>query len=122
MKKSRTEYSVINVVVGLGGYFINTLLGFITRMVFVRRLPQAYLGINGLFSNVLSMLSLAELGIGTAIIFALYKPLAEDDEEKIASLMNFYKNAYRVIGLVVAAVGLALMPALNVIIKDFSIT
>lgn len=80
--RTRSEYSIINIVTGFGGYFINTVVGYICRMVFVRCLSAEYLGINGLFSNILSMLSLAELGIGGAIGFALYKPLAEDNKEK----------------------------------------
>lgn len=89
-KKSRTEYSILNIMTGLGGYMINTIIGLICRMVFTRTLAADYLGINGLFTNILTMLSLAELGIGSAIVFALYKPLAENDEEKIASLVKFY--------------------------------
>lgn len=116
--KSRTEYSVLNIGVGLVGYVANTLMGFLCRMVFVRCLSAEYLGINGLFGNILSMLSLAELGIGTAIVYALYKPLAEDDHEKIASLMNFYGTAYRVIGCVIAILGLCLLPFLNLIIAE----
>lgn len=116
--KSRTEYSILNIMVGLGGYFFNTVLGFICRMVFVRCLPTEYLGISGLFSNILSMLSLAELGIGTAIIYALYKPLAENDENKIASLMQFYGKAYRIIGCLVGIVGLLLLPFLERLIGD----
>ena len=117
-KRSRTEYSLINIMVGMGGYFFNTILGFICRMVFVKCLPAEYLGINGLFTNILSMLSLAELGIGTAIVYALYKPLAENNEEKIASLMQFYGKAYRVIGCVVGVVGLALLPFLHSLIGE----
>ena len=64
----------------------------------------------GLFSNILSMLSLAELGIGGAIGFALYKPLAEDNKEKITTLMQFYGKAYKIIGIVVAIFGLVMMP------------
>lgn len=116
--KSRTEYSIMNIGVGLAGYIANTLMGFLCRMVFVRCLSAEYLGINGLFSNILSMLSLAELGIGTAIVYALYKPLAEEDHEKIASLMKFYGSAYRVIGCVVAIVGLCLLPFLDLIIGE----
>lgn len=116
--KSRTEYSIINIFVGFAGYFLNTILGFVCRMVFVRCLPAEYLGISGLFSNVLSMLSLAEMGIGTAIVYALYKPLAERDEDKIASLMKFYGSAYRVIGCVVGTVGLILLPFLKALIGD----
>ena len=116
--KSRTSYSIINMGVGLGGYILNTVMGFVCRMVFVRSLATEYLGINGLFSNILSMLSLAELGIGTAIVYALYKPLAENDEKKIASLMKFYGSAYRIIGIVIAFVGLGLLPFLNKLIGD----
>lgn len=114
--RSRTEYSVINIFMGFAGYFVNTILGFVCRMVFVRCLPTEYLGISGLFTNVLSMLSLAEMGIGTAIVYALYKPLAENDEDKIASLMQFYGSAYRVIGCIVGAAGLLLLPFLHAII------
>ena len=117
-EKSRTEYSVINIMTGIVGYVINTILGFICRIVFVKCLSADYLGANGLFTNLLTMLSLAELGIGSAIVYALYKPLAEHDEKKIASLVRFYGKAYRIIGIVVAVVGLCMMPFLNVIIRE----
>lgn len=116
--RSRTEYSILNILTGVGGYFLNTILGFACRMVFVRCLAADYLGVNGLFTNILSMLSLAELGVGNAIVYALYKPLAEDDEEKIASLMKVYAKAYRTIGTLIAVVGMALMPFLDLIIQD----
>ena len=64
------------------------------------------------------MLSLAELGVGTAIIYALYKPLADNDEKKVAILMRFYEKAYRTIGYAIGIIGIALMPFLNIIIKD----
>lgn len=118
MQRSRSEYSIINILTGFGGYFLNTIMGYICRMVFVRCLSAEYLGVNGLFTNILSMLSLAELGIGGAIGFALYKPLAEDDRDKIATLMRFYGKAYRIIGCVIAVVGLLMMPFLNIIITD----
>lgn len=116
--KTRTEYALLNILTGLGGYILNTILGFVCRMVFVQYLSADYLGVNGLFTNILSMLSLAELGVGGAIVFALYKPLAEQDEQKIASLVAFYGKAYRIIGMAVALIGLALMPFLNVIIQE----
>ena len=116
--RSRTEYSILNILTGLGGYLLNTVLGFVCRMVFVQCLSADYLGVNGLFTNILSMLSLAELGVGSAIVYALYKPLAENDEEKIASLMKLYSTAYRVIGLLIFAVGLALMPFIDLIIQE----
>ena len=119
-RKSRTEYSLINILTGLGGYVINTGLGFVCRMVFVRCLSDSYLGLNGLLTNFLSMLSLSELGIGSAIIYALYKPIATNDEDKIASLMRLYRNAYRVIGIIVAITGICTLPFLYFVIGDTS--
>ena len=117
-RKSRTAYSLLNMFANFAGYGINMVLSFICRMVFVRCLAQEYLGVSGLFSNILSMLSLAELGIGTAIVYAMYKPIAEDDHEKLASLMKFYGTAYKVIGCAVALFGLALLPFLDLIIGE----
>lgn len=117
-KKSRTEYSVLNIITGLGGYALNTVLGLVCRMVFTRTLSAENLGVSGLFTNILSMLSLAELGIGSAIVYALYKPLAVDDKEKVASLVKFYGQCYRVIGVVVAVIGVALMPFLHLLIDE----
>ncbi len=115
---SRTEYSMINIMAGVGGYIINAILGFICRMVFAKYLSADYLGVNGLFTNILSMLSLAELGIGGAIVYALYKPLAEHNEKKIASLVKVYGTAYKFVGIVVGIIGICLMPFLNVIITE----
>lgn len=117
-QKSRTEYSIINIATGLGGYAVNTIIGLVCRMVFTRTLSAEYLGVGGLFTNILSMLSLAELGIGSAIVYALYKPLAVGDNDKIASLVKFYGQCYRVIGIVVGVVGLALMPFLKLLIDE----
>ena len=117
-EKSRTEYTILNVFVGLGGYCLSAILGFISRMIFTRVLTAEYLGVSGLFSNILTMLSLAELGIGSAIVYALYKPLANNDKDKIASLVKFYGRCYCVVGIVVAVIGLMIMPFLNVIIRE----
>lgn len=117
-QRSRTEYSLINIIAGLAGYGINTVVGFVCRIIFVRTLSADYLGVSGLFTNILSMLSLAELGISSAITYALYKPLAEGDEKKTASIMQFYRKAYAAIGCFVALVGLATLPFLNIIIVD----
>ncbi len=116
--RSRTEYSVINILTGIGGYFLNTILGFVCRMVFVQCLSADYLGVNGLFTNIITMLSLTELGIGSAIGYALYKPLAQNDEEKIASLMQLYGKAYRIIGIVISVIGLMVMPFIDLIIRE----
>ena len=117
-KRSRTEYSLINMATGFGGYVVNTLTGFACRVVFVRTLSADYLGVGGLFTNILSMLSLAELGVASAIGYALYKPIVDEDHKKITSLMQFYKRAYWFIGTIVALIGIAIMPFLNVIIQN----
>lgn len=117
-EKSRSDYTILNIVSGLGGYVVTFVLGLVCRMAFTRVFSAEYLGINGLFSNVLGMLSLAELGIGSAIIYALYAPLAKKDNEKIATLVSFYGKCYRIIALVVLTIGLALLPFLDLIIKE----
>lgn len=115
---SRTEYALRNMLTGMAGHIVNMAAGFVCRIVFVRTLSADYLGISGLFSNILSMLSLAELGISSAITYALYRPIAENDEQKIASIMDYYRRAYRVIGCAVAVMGLALLPFLDVLLQN----
>lgn len=105
-------------VVNIGGQLFNQVLLFISRMVFIHYLSAAYLGVNGLFTDVLGILNLAELGIGTAMIYSLYEPAAKDDEHRLAQLMNLYKILYRVVAVIVLLVGLALMPFLGFFIKD----
>lgn len=118
----RTENSIRNSAFALGGQFVSLLTGFVMRTVFVHTLGDDYLGLNGLFTSILSMLSLTELGLGTAISFALYKPLAENNEPKIGALMQFYKTAYRIIALLTAVFGLLLLPFLDAITNDVSET
>lgn len=117
-KQGRTGNSIKNIITALAGQVFSLLMVFISRRIFLNFLSAEYLGINGLFTNVLTMLSLAELGMGSAIIYSLYKPIAENDIKKINALMNFYKRAFTVIGLVVLAIGLAIFPFLDLIIKD----
>ncbi len=114
----RSENSIKNVVVNISCQLLSILLSFICRTVFIQTLGEAYLGVSGLFSNILSLLSLAELGIGTAITFSMYKPLAEDDHKKTGALMGLYRTAYHVIGLIVAAAGLVFAPFYKFFISD----
>lgn len=95
------------------------LTNFVTRTVFISSLGSTYLGVGGLFSNILSILSLAELGVGQAITFSLYKPIAQNDIKKINSLMSIYKKIYFYIFLFVLCTGLFLSPFLKYIINDF---
>ena len=114
----RVKNSIFNIVAGLGNQIIITLLSFISRTVFINSLGIAYLGINGLFTNILAMLTLAEAGIGASIMYSLYKPVADNDQVKINVLMTFYRKAYMVIALVVFLLGLSFIPFLGYVIKD----
>lgn len=116
--KTRTQKSFRNVAFSLGSQGIELILKFVGRSIFIRYLAIEYLGVNGLFGEILTMLSLAELGIGSAIGFELYKPLREGNTKRIAALMKIYQKAYIVIGVFVAAVGLALVPFLKYIVKN----
>ena len=119
MENSRTKNSIYNFISSIGGQFLNILLQFIVRTVFIKTLGEAYLGVTSLFSNILSMLSITEFGVGSAILFKLYQPIANHDEDRICSLMQFYKTVYRVIGFIVIIIGFILIPFLPVLIKDY---
>ena len=118
-KESRIRNTIYNFSSSIGGQLITIVMQFVVRTVFIHTLGKAYLGIGGLFQNILSMLSLAEMGIGSAIVFKLYEPIAVNDKHRIAVLMNFYKTVYRFIGLIIAIIGVALVPFLPYLINDY---
>lgn len=117
MSESRTKKSIRNTFLSLLYKLLDTLLAFLLRTIFIHYLSISYLGLNSLFANILTVLSLMELGVGGSIVFALYKPLAEDDREKIVSLMGLYKKVYYTIGILVIVVGFSLTPFLKYIIN-----
>lgn len=117
-EKTRSFYAMKNVFMGYACTFFMDLIAFTNRTVLVWVLGKNYVGINGLFTDILGVLSFAELGIGTALNFSLYKPIAENDKEKVKSLMQLYKTAYRIIACVIALVGICLLPFLQYIVKD----
>ena len=110
---SRVEESIKNTAASIVIQMGTTMLNFVSRTIFIRVLGEEYLGISGLFGNILNMLSLAELGIGTTITYWLYEPMAKYDETKLSILMSVYKKIYNVIGIVVLVLGLSLTPFLN---------
>ncbi|MGI6664228.1 MAG: lipopolysaccharide biosynthesis protein [Christensenellaceae bacterium] len=116
--ESRFQNSLRNVVFGLAGQIINIIMSFALRTVLNNAFSLEILGVNGTFTNILMVFSLADLGVGTAIIFALYRPIAEGDIPKIQSLMKMYKKAYITIGCVIMAMGLALMPFIHSFVKS----
>lgn len=114
----RTVNSLKNIITGVSGQLLMIILQFASRTVFIYILGIEYLGISGLFTNILQVLNMTELGIGTAIVYSLYKPLAENDTKKVLVILGFLKKAYFIVGLVIAGLGLVLMPFLPYIIKD----
>lgn len=120
MGKSRSEYVAKNATISVLMQFVKNILGFISRTIFIKTLGAEYLGVNGLFTEILTILSFAELGIGNAMVFSLYKPLAENNQEKIKSLMKIYAKSYKIIGFSIAALGMAVIPFLNKIVGDVS--
>lgn len=110
---SRTKNSIQNITTSLLGTVICDGLDFIVRTVFIWYLGKEYLGLNGLFNNILTLLSITELGIGTSIVYNLYKPIAENDIEKIKSYMRLYKVCYTSISLFIGIIGVCLIPFLD---------
>lgn len=117
-RTSRIYNSIKNVSYGLVVTVVNTVTSFITRTVLIRFLGVEAVGLNGLFTEVIAMMSLAELGIGMAIVYSLYKPLQEKDHKRISQLMNLYRTAYNRVALCVFCIGLVLMPIIHLFISD----
>lgn len=109
-ERLRKENSIRNVAVNVVCQAASILMSFLCRTVFIRTLGEQYLGIDGLFGNILSLLAIAELGIGQTIVYHLYEPLARNDRKKLGALMTLFKKTYRVIGAVIGAAGLLLTP------------
>ncbi|MBQ7410036.1 MAG: oligosaccharide flippase family protein [Clostridia bacterium] len=114
----RTEKSLRNVKYSIIGQVVTLFASFIQRTIFIKFLSQDLLGINSLFTNILSILSLAELGVGTSITYYLYKPIYEKDETKITQIMNFFKKIYIIIGWVIFCLGMLIIPFLSLFIDN----
>lgn len=115
---TRTKNSIKNITFSLVGQTSDIILSFVVRTIFVYYLGAEYLGVNGLFTNILSLLSLAELGIGSAITYSLYEPLANNNSKKIKGIMSVFKKAYISIAGFILLAGLLLLPFLHFFIKD----
>ncbi len=117
MEESRTKKTLRNTAFSLIYKLSDVVLAFVLRTIFIHTLGMSYLGLSGLFTNIMTVLSLMELGVGSAIVFSLYKPLAEGNDGKVAALMGLYKKTYNTIGIFVCVAGLALTPFLKYIIN-----
>ena len=117
MKIERTKNAARNIVFGTIYKIIGIILPFLSRTVILYVLGEKYLGLSSLFSSILSFLSLAELGIGAAMVYSMYKPIADNDHDSICALLNLYKKLYRIIGTCILVIGLCVLPFLRRFIK-----
>lgn len=117
--RSRVSNTLFNFTSSMGGQFITILMHFIVRTVFINTLGKSYLGISGLYTNILSMLSLTEFGFTNAILYKLYEPIAQNNYSRLAALMKLYKNIFRIIGAIIFVLGMCLIPFLPTLINDY---
>lgn len=117
MKLDRVKNTKRGITAGAINRLVNLLFPFIVQTITIKTLGVEYAGVKGLFTSILSVLSLTELGVGSAIVFSMYKPIAEDDIETICSLLNLYKKLYCLIGFAISIIGLIITPFLNVFIR-----
>ena len=127
MRLERSKNTIRNILFGTGSKLLTILMPFAVRTVFIYTLGAEYLGLNSLFTSILTILNLTELGFSNAIVFSMYRPIAEEDTDSINALLSFYRTVYRWVGLIILAVGLALIPLLPRLVKggapeDISLT
>lgn len=113
----RTTNAIRSITWGVIEKFALLLLPFITRTVLIQVLGIEYLGLNTLFVSILQVLSVSELGFGTAIVFSMYKPIAEDDNKTLCALLNLYKKIYHFVGIIILFLGLSIIPFLPRLVK-----
>ena len=117
----RIKNSFKNILASTSANIISILVGLFVQSLFLKIMGKEYLGLNGLFANIISMLGIVELGIGNAIIYSLYNPISKNDYDTINSLMYFYKKCYHVIGFIILIIGVFLFPFLSVFVGKNSL-
>lgn len=117
MSQSRVKNTSRNFIYAVILQIVKIALMFLVRIVFVYQLGEEYLGVNGLFTNVIGILSLADLGITTALMYSLYKPLAENNEQKIKEYIDYFRKVYYVISLIITLIGIAIIPFLKYLVN-----
>ncbi len=120
MNDSRTKNASRNIIWGVVNKTVVMILPFITRTIILYLLGANFLGVGTLFSSILSFLSLTELGLSAAIVYVMYKPLAENDTKTICALLNYYRNFYRIIGVVMLVIGTGILPLVPMMIRSGS--
>ena len=109
----RTDNAKRNLIWGFIQKIVSVLIPFVSRTIMIYVLGMEYIGLNSLFASILSMLSFAELGIGSALVFSMYKPIADGDDDKVCALLAFYRRCYIVIGTIIVGCGLVILPFLD---------
>ena len=115
--ESRTKNGIRNIGSGIINRILLIVFPFITRTILLYSLGSEYLGLNSLFTSILTVLNLAELGFGSALVFSMYKPIAENDKKKICALLSVYKKIFVTIGILIAILGIAITPFIPKIIN-----
>lgn len=117
IQKSRSKNTKSNIIWGTINKLVFIFLPFLVRTALIYSLGVDYVGISGLFSSILQVLSLADMGFASAVVYCMYKPIAEQDNDTICSLLKFYRNIYRVIGTIILIFGIICLPLLKFLIK-----
>ena len=117
MVADRTQNAKRNGLWGMVGRFVGLLLPFLSRTVIIRVLGAEYLGLNGLFTSILTVLNLTELGVGSTIVYSMYKPIATGNDELVCALLNLYRKLYRIIGVSIIILGLLFMPFIRGLVR-----
>ena len=118
IKLNRTRNTIRNISYGFLYRAISLLLPFLTRTIVIYKLGTEYLGLNSVFSSILQVLNLAELGFGSAVVYCLYRPIAEQNNALICAYLNAFRKIYRIIGFGILLVGVGLIPVLPLLVKD----
>lgn len=121
-RETRSSKTVKNSFVGIFTQLLTAIISFICRTFFIKILGVEYLGISGLFANILTLLALSDLGIYTVMVFSLYEPIAEQQYYKIAALIKYYQKLYNIIALVVLVLGLLCIPLLPYLVNESALT
>ena len=117
MKIQRTKNAGRNIVFGTVLKVYNIVIPFLMRTLMIYQMGMEYAGLNNLFSSLFQVLNLAELGIGAALTFSMYEPIAKDESEKISALLNLYRKCFQIIGGIIFALGLLCMPFLKYLVN-----
>ena len=117
MRISYIQNTTKSIFWGIINKFVIILMPFVIRTILIYKLGAEYAGLSSLFTSILRVLNMAELGFAGAVAFSMYEPVAKDDTAKICALLAFYRKLYRIMGCIVLAIGIALIPYLNYLVK-----